>query len=95
MQAFLPRTGADQNLRGQPGRIINIFSIQGKYGTPFMAAYTASKHRVEGLSECIRQELMKCVAFVVSLLVSPTYIITIYFAPSESGAFLKCAKIQL
>ena len=58
LQAFLPQLGADQSLRGQPGRIINISSIQGKYGTPFMAAYTASKHGVEGLSECMRRELM-------------------------------------
>ena len=58
LQAFLPQLGADKELAGQPGRIINVSSIQGKYGTPFMAAYTASKHGVEGLSECMRRELM-------------------------------------
>lgn len=46
------------SLNGQPGRIVNISSVQGKYGAPFMAAYTASKHGLEGLSECMRRELI-------------------------------------
>ena len=58
LQAFLPQLGADMNLSGQPGRIIMMSSIQGKYGAPFMAAYTASKHGLEGLSECMRRELV-------------------------------------
>ncbi len=39
------------------GRIINISSVSGQNGTPFLAAYCASKHAVEGFSESIRREL--------------------------------------
>ncbi len=39
------------------GRIVNISSVSGKNGTPFLAAYCASKHAVEGFSESLRREL--------------------------------------
>ncbi len=39
------------------GRIINITSVSGVNGTPFLAAYCASKHAVEGFSESLRREL--------------------------------------
>jgi len=45
-------------LKGSPGRIINITSVGGKYGAPFMSAYSASKHAVEGLSDSLRRELI-------------------------------------
>jgi NAD(P)-dependent dehydrogenase (short-subunit alcohol dehydrogenase family) len=57
-KAFLPLLGADRSLRGNPGRIINISSVGGKFGGPFLGAYAASKHGVEGLSESLRRELM-------------------------------------
>ena len=38
--------------------MINITSVGGKYGAPFMGAYAASKHAVEGLSDSLRRELM-------------------------------------
>jgi NAD(P)-dependent dehydrogenase (short-subunit alcohol dehydrogenase family) len=57
-KAFLPLLGADRARRGTPGRIINISSVGGKFGGPFLAAYAASKHGVEGLSESLRRELM-------------------------------------
>ena len=37
---------------------MNITSVGGKYGAPFMGAYAASKHAVEGLSDSLRRELM-------------------------------------
>lgn len=40
------------------GRIINISSVSGQNGTPFLSAYCASKHAVEGFSEAIRRELL-------------------------------------
>jgi len=58
IQAFLPLLGADRSLRGKPGRIINISSSSGKRGSPFVGAYVASKHALEGLSESLRMELM-------------------------------------
>jgi len=57
-QAFLPLLGSDRSLRGKPGRIVNISSVGGKIGAPFLGAYAASKHALEGLSESLRRELM-------------------------------------
>ena len=57
-QAFLPLLGADRSLRGAPGRIINVSSVGGRTGAPFLGAYAASKHGLEGMSESLRRELM-------------------------------------
>ena len=55
---FLPLLGTDNNLSGNPGRIVNISSILGgKIGSPFMSGYCASKHAVEAFSESLRREL--------------------------------------
>jgi NAD(P)-dependent dehydrogenase (short-subunit alcohol dehydrogenase family) len=58
IQAFAPLLGTDLQRQGPVGRIINITSTSGKIGAPFLGAYTASKHAMEGLSECLRRELM-------------------------------------
>ena len=57
-KAFLPSLGSDRSLHGKPGRIINISSVGGKAGGPFLGAYSASKHGLEGFSESLRRELM-------------------------------------
>lgn len=57
-KAFLPLLGSDCSLQGKPGRIINISSVGGKAGGPFLGAYAASKHALEGFSESLRRELM-------------------------------------
>ena len=57
-KAFVPLLGSDRSLRGSPGRIINISSVGGKVGGPFLGAYAASKHGLEGFSESLRRELM-------------------------------------
>ncbi len=57
-KAFLPLLGADRSLRGKPGRIVNISSTGGRNGGPFLGAYSASKHGLEGVSESLRRELM-------------------------------------
>jgi NAD(P)-dependent dehydrogenase (short-subunit alcohol dehydrogenase family) len=57
-KAFVPLLGSDHSLHGKPGRIINISSIGGKAGGPFVGAYVASKHGLEGFSESLRRELM-------------------------------------
>lgn len=46
------------NLKVRRGRIINISSISGVNGAPFLAIYCASKHAVEGFSEALRREMM-------------------------------------
>lgn len=57
-QAFLPQLGMDKTLKGEPGRIVNISSVAGKMGPPFVGPYAASKHAIEGFSESLRRELM-------------------------------------
>jgi NAD(P)-dependent dehydrogenase (short-subunit alcohol dehydrogenase family) len=57
-RAFLPLLGMDRALKGQPGRIVNISSVGGKVAAPFIGAYAASKHGLEGLSESLRRELL-------------------------------------
>jgi NAD(P)-dependent dehydrogenase (short-subunit alcohol dehydrogenase family) len=57
-QAFAPLLGTDRSLKGTPGRILNISSVGGRNGGPFIGAYSASKHALEGLSESLRRELM-------------------------------------
>src|SRR3979411_2203547 len=57
-QAFGPLLGSDPSLRGPKGRIVMISSVAGKNGNPLTAAYAASKHAIEGLSESLRREMM-------------------------------------
>ncbi len=57
-QAFGPLLGSDPSLKGPKGRIVMISSVAGKSGNPLTAAYAASKHAIEGLSESLRREMM-------------------------------------
>jgi hypothetical protein len=56
-RAFAPLLGADPAMRGPKGRIVNISSVGGKMGPPFLGAYAAAKHGVEGFSASLRREL--------------------------------------
>ena len=52
------RAAARQMLaQGQGGKVINISSITGKKGSPFMAAYTAAKAAIIGLTQVMALEL--------------------------------------
>jgi NAD(P)-dependent dehydrogenase (short-subunit alcohol dehydrogenase family) len=57
-KAFAPLVGTDRQLKGRPGRIINISSVGGRNAVPFLAPYAASKFALEGLSESLRRELL-------------------------------------
>jgi NAD(P)-dependent dehydrogenase (short-subunit alcohol dehydrogenase family) len=57
-QAFGPLLGSDPSLKGPKGRIVMISSVAGRNGNPLAAAYSASKHAIEGLSESLRREMM-------------------------------------
>jgi NAD(P)-dependent dehydrogenase (short-subunit alcohol dehydrogenase family) len=57
-KGFLPLLGTDHELIGRAGRIVNVSSVGGRRGLPFMGAYVASKFALEGWSECLRRELM-------------------------------------
>lgn len=56
-KAFLPLLGAQKNYQNVPGKILQISSIAGRQGLPFMSPYAGSKHAVEGVSESLRKEL--------------------------------------
>lgn len=58
VQAFAPLLGTDREREGAPGRIVQISSVGGKMGVPFLGPYIASKHALEGMSEVLRRELM-------------------------------------
>ena len=57
-QAFAPLLGMDQSLTGESGRIINITSVGGRLASPFLGAYTATKHAVESMTDSLRRELV-------------------------------------
>jgi NAD(P)-dependent dehydrogenase (short-subunit alcohol dehydrogenase family) len=57
-QAFAPLLRVREGAEGRPGRIVNISSVGGRNGTPFLAPYNASKFALEGLSEALRRELL-------------------------------------
>lgn len=57
-QAFAPLLGSDPRRTGQPGRIVQISSVSGAMGIPFIGPYVASKFALEGMSESLRRELM-------------------------------------
>lgn len=73
-QAFAPLLGADRSLAGTPGRIINISSVGGRFAAPFLGAYAASKHALEGMSEALRRELLMYGIDVI--LIEPGYVNT-------------------
>jgi NAD(P)-dependent dehydrogenase (short-subunit alcohol dehydrogenase family) len=54
--ALLPLLGTNP-VRKQPGRIINISSIEGKVASPFISTYATTKHAIEGFSSALRREL--------------------------------------
>ena len=58
------------------GRIINVSSLLGLVPQPFMAAYVASKHAVEGFSESLDHEVREHGVRVV--LVEPAYTSTAF-----------------
>lgn len=57
-QAFVPMLGMDEHRTGKPGRIVNITSVGGKLASPFLGAYTATKHAVESMTDSLRRELV-------------------------------------
>ncbi len=57
-QAFLPLLGARKDAPHPPGRIVNISSVSGRIGYPFLGPYAASKHALEAFSDSLRRELM-------------------------------------
>jgi NAD(P)-dependent dehydrogenase (short-subunit alcohol dehydrogenase family) len=84
-QAFAPLLGTDRERQGLPGRIINISSVAGKIGGPFLGAYVASKHGLEGMSETLRRELMLYGIDVI--VIGPGAVATSIWDKAESGDY--------
>jgi len=57
-KTFLPLLGTQKDHPVLPGRILNISSISGKIPAPFLSSYTGTKYAVEGISHCLRMELL-------------------------------------
>ena len=51
LQALLPLVRKDR------ARIVNLVSIAGRYSTPGLGAYSASKHAMEAVTDTLRLEL--------------------------------------
>ncbi|WP_353257208.1 SDR family NAD(P)-dependent oxidoreductase [Hyphomonas sp.] len=56
-QAFVPLLGSDPARTGAPGRIVTITSVGGRIASPFLGAYTATKHANEAMTDTLRREL--------------------------------------
>ena len=54
---YCTRAALPAMLKNGWGRVINIASIAGKTGAPYIAAYSASKHGVLGLTRSVSQEV--------------------------------------
>jgi NAD(P)-dependent dehydrogenase (short-subunit alcohol dehydrogenase family) len=85
IQAFAPLLGTDRGREGTPGRIVNISSVAGKVGMPFLGAYVASKHALEGMSESLRRELMLYGIDVI--VIGPGAVATAIWDKAEGGEY--------
>jgi NAD(P)-dependent dehydrogenase (short-subunit alcohol dehydrogenase family) len=85
IQAFAPMLGTDRARHGAPGRIVNISSVGGKVGAPFLGAYVASKHGLEGMSESMRRELLLYGIDVI--LIGPGAVATPIWDKAEGGEY--------
>jgi len=56
-QACIPLLGSDPARPGAPGRIVTITSVGGRIASPFLGAYTATKHANEAMTDTLRREL--------------------------------------
>jgi NAD(P)-dependent dehydrogenase (short-subunit alcohol dehydrogenase family) len=91
-QAFIPLLGADRSLQGAPGRIVNITSVAGKIGAPFVGPYAASKHAMEGFSESLRRELQLYGIDVI--MVAPGHVVTPIWDKAEQVDFTPYEKLD-
>jgi hypothetical protein len=84
VKAFLPLLGSDPAMSGTPGRIVNVSSMAGHMGVPFMGAYAASKHGVEGFSDSLRCEVAQYGIHVITVI--PGSVATPVFAKAQQNA---------
>ena len=92
IQAFAPLLGADRSRKGKPGRIINMSSVGGRFGAPFLGAYAASKHALEGLSESLRRELL--IYGIDVILIEPGYVNTPILDKAEAEDYAQYQETE-
>lgn len=83
-KAFAPLLGAREGAPPGRGRIVNISSIGGKLSPPFLGAYAAAKHGLEGMSGSLRRELQ--IFGVDVVLVGPGSVATPIWDKAEGGS---------
>ncbi len=81
-QVFAPLLGTASEHQGAPGRIVNISSIGGKIGMPFLGAYVASKHALDGMSESLRREMM--IHGIDVIVIAPGSVVTAIWDKAEA-----------
>ena len=69
------------------GRILNVSSLTGRVGLPWVSAYVASKHAVEGFSESLRWEL-ELFGIDVCLVEPGMFKTPLYFDNQRRGALV-------
>lgn len=89
VQAFGPLLGAEPAMSGPPGRIVMISSLGGELGSPFLGAYVASKHALEGLAKTVRLEL--ALYGVDVIVIGPGAVATPIWDKAEAGASARYA----
>jgi NAD(P)-dependent dehydrogenase (short-subunit alcohol dehydrogenase family) len=70
--SFVPRMLAS----GQAAHIVNTASLAGLVSTPGFSVYTASKHAVVALTECLYHELMDAESLIGVSLLCPAWVST-------------------
>ncbi len=81
-QAFAPLLRAKG--ASQAGRIVNMSSVGGRLGVPFLGAYVTAKHGLEGLSEVLRRELV--IYGIDVIMVAPGSVATATWDKAEAAA---------
>ena len=82
-RAVLPQMRQRGRETGVGGRIVNVGSVAGRLAAPFMGAYAASKHAVEGMTDALRREVAGFGIDVV--LVRPGFVDTGFGAQEQAS----------
>lgn len=85
-RAFAPLLGAEgpsHAAEGKPGRFVMVSSVSGRQAMPFIGAYVASKHALEGYAGSLRRELLPFGVDVI--VVAPGPVKTEIWAKARAG----------